>query len=113
MGAAAESLVVDKTIKQFCRSHNISAASYYRLQALGLGPDVLHPPGTNIYRITPAAEAAWQERMAELARSEAAALEQARRVEQTSAAGRAAAASSAHISKQRAARPRGGKRYVE
>ena len=58
------------------------------------------PPGTNIRRITPEADAEWEAKMAKLATEEAARLAQQRRVELASAAGKAAAKSSKHVSRR-------------
>ena len=55
-----------KTIPQFCEAENLSASSYFKLKRLGLGPDEMRFPGTEIVRITPEAHRAWRERMTEL-----------------------------------------------
>ena len=80
-----------ETIAAFCDAENLSKSSYYELQKRGLGPEELRPPGTKIIRITPEAHAKWRERMSELARTEAAELEAARRRELATIAGRLAA----------------------
>jgi hypothetical protein len=89
-----------QTIPEFCASEKISKATFYDLKKRGLAPDVLEIRGSNIRRITAAARAAWHTRMANLASSEAAKLEHERRRELTAAAGKAAALSPLHISKQ-------------
>ena len=76
----------------------MSATKYHDLKNKGLGPEELNVDG--MIRITPEARAEWRERMAELARSEAAQLEAERRRELAVIAGRAAAASPLHISKR-------------
>jgi hypothetical protein len=93
-----------ETRAEFCESEAMSLSFFYKMKQLGLGPDELHVPGTAFVRITPEAKAEWRERMTELARSEAAELEHARRVEQRRRAGAAAAASPKHISRRRAGR---------
>jgi hypothetical protein len=66
----------------------------------GLTPEVSEIPGTRIRRITAAAEAAWDARMAELAQSEAVQLEAERRRAQAAEAGRIAAQSPLHVSRR-------------
>ncbi len=95
-----------ETIAEFCRKERISRAAYYDLRKRGLGPDVFEIPSTRIKRITPESHAAWRERMAELAKSETARLEAARRRELAKAAGKKAAASARHISKINQAKAR-------
>lgn len=89
------------TIGEFCAQEKISLSSFFKLKRLGLGPDVLIVPGTNIHRITSASRKAWHLRMENLAQQEAAALEHQRRVEHGARAGAAAAKSLAHHSKRR------------
>jgi hypothetical protein len=88
---------------QFCWLENISRAKFYQLKKRGLGPDVTDIDG--LQRITPESREAWHERMAELAKGEAARLEAARRRELAVSAGRAAAQSPRHISKQKQQKP--------
>jgi hypothetical protein len=88
------------TRAEWRRHRNISKASHYKMRKLGLAPDEVEVPGTKIARITAAADAAWERRMAELARSEDAKLESERRRAQAAEAGRIAAASPLHISKR-------------
>jgi hypothetical protein len=78
-------------------------STFYKLKKLGLGPDVLHVPGTRIERITPEARQAWRERMAELAKSETAQLQAERRRAQAAEAGKLAAQSPNHVSRRTAA----------
>jgi hypothetical protein len=94
------------TIAQFCRAEHLSKSSYYELRRRGLGPDELRLPGTKIIRITAEARAAWRERMAEFARSEAAQLEAERRRKMASVAGQVAARSPRHISRHHAGQRR-------
>jgi hypothetical protein len=76
-----------KTIPQFCEVENLSASSYFKLKRLGLGPDEMRFPGTEIVRITPEAHRAWRERMTELSQTKQAELERQRRVAQRRDAG--------------------------
>ena len=85
---------------QFCWVENISPAKYHELQKKGLGPAVTDIGG--VQRITPEARAEWHQLMAERAKSGAVRLEAARRRELAIIAGRAAAASPNHVSKNRA-----------
>jgi hypothetical protein len=88
------------TVGEFCLVERFSKTAYYGLKSRGLAPDEFEIPGTRIKRITPEAHAAWRERMAALAQSEAAQLEAERRRAQAVAAGRIAAASPLHVSKR-------------
>jgi hypothetical protein len=85
-----------ETFAEFARAEGFSLSTFYKLKKLGLGPDVLHVPGTRIDRITPEARQAWRERMAELAKSETAQLEAERRRAQAAEAGKLAAQSPNH-----------------
>lgn len=91
------------TLREFRYVENMSAAKYYDLKNKGLGPEELNVDG--MIRITPEARAKWRERMAELARSEAAQLEAERRRELAVIAGCAAAQSPKHVSKQKQQKP--------
>jgi hypothetical protein len=86
------------TRSEFCYVENMSTTKYHDLKNKGLGPEELNVDG--MIRITPEARAKWHERMAELAKSEAAQLEAERRRAQAVEAGKIAAASSLHISKR-------------
>jgi hypothetical protein len=86
------------TRKEFRFLENISTDKFYKLKKRGLTPDEINVDG--LARITPEARAKWHERMAELAKSEAAQLEAQRRRELAVIAGRAAAASPLHILKR-------------
>lgn len=90
----------DLSPAQWRAKRNISKATHYKLKRLGLAPAEWCPPGTNIHRITPAADAEWEAKMAELSQQQTAQLEQQRRVELAKAAGQAAAASPRHISRR-------------
>jgi hypothetical protein len=94
----------DKTIGEFCDSVRISPATFYKLEADGLGPDIFSVPGTRIKRITAQAEAEWRERMQKLAMSKAAKIAEARRHKQTVAAAKKSAASPRHVSRRAAAK---------
>jgi hypothetical protein len=60
---------VARTIPQWGQSKQICIATYHKLKKLGLTPDELHIPGTNIKRITPEADREWIARMAELTKT--------------------------------------------
>jgi hypothetical protein len=72
---------------------------FYELKKRGLTPDEIDIDG--VLRITPKARETWHARMATLAKGEAAQLEAARRRALAAIAGRAAAQSPLHASKQR------------
>jgi hypothetical protein len=99
-----------KTIRQFCEVKNISLASYFKMRRLGYGPDETRVPGTAIVRISPQAECDWDQRMEELRKGQAAALEEERRRAQAQQAGRIAARSPLHMSNRRKAIQRQGPR---
>ena len=84
---------------QFCWLENISRAKFYQLKKRGLAPTVTNIDG--LLRISPEAREEWHERMAEVARGEAARLEAERRREIAALAGRAAAQSPLHVSRQK------------
>jgi hypothetical protein len=84
---------------EFCYVENISRAKFFKLKKRGLAPDETNIDG--LIRITPKARETWHTRMAELAKSEAAQLEAQRRRELAVIAGRAAAQSPKHISRQK------------
>jgi Sec-independent protein translocase protein TatA len=90
------------SIPQFCEAEGFGSGAYYKLKHLGLGPEELPIPGTNLIRITPEARRAWRKRMAEMAREQAAELEaQAQqRSARASRAGKLAAQSPLHVSKR-------------
>jgi hypothetical protein len=94
-----------KTISEFCDAKRISLSSFYELEKRGLGPETQDILG-KIRRITPEAERAWDQQMAELKRTEAAKLEAERRRAQATAAGKVAAQSPMHVSR----RPRQSRR---
>jgi hypothetical protein len=84
--------------REFCYLENMSPTKYHGLKNKGLGPEEMNVDG--MIRITPEARAKWHERMAELAKSEAAQLEAERRRAQAAQVGKIAAASPLHISKR-------------
>ena len=90
----------DKTLGEFLAQKRISKAFYYSLKRRSLGPGETTYPGSRVVRISAAAERAWDERMAQLAQTEAAKLEAERRRAQAAEAGRIAVASPLHISKR-------------
>ena len=61
---------MDKTVAEWCKARHLSRSTYHKLKNLGRGPKELEIPGTRIKRITPEADAEWETRMAELAKSE-------------------------------------------
>jgi hypothetical protein len=66
---------MDKTVAEWCKARHLSRSTYHKLKNLGRGPKELEIPGTRIKRITPEADAEWEARMTELAKSETARLE--------------------------------------
>ena len=91
-----------KTIPEWCKARRLSRSTYHKLKKLGRGPKELEIPGTRIKRITPEADAEWEARMAELAKSEDAQLEAERRRAQAAEAGKLAAQSPNHVSRRTA-----------
>jgi hypothetical protein len=89
-----------KTIPEWCKARRLSRSTYHKLKKLGRGPKELEIPGTRIKRITPEADAEWEARMAELAKSETAQLEAERRRAQAAEAGKLAAQSPNHVSRR-------------
>jgi hypothetical protein len=89
------------TIDGFCLAEAMSKASFFKLRRLGLAPDTYLVPGTRLVRITQVARRAWQKRMAELSKTEAAKRAQQRRTALASAAGKAGYASPLHVQRQR------------
>src|SRR5262245_56918602 len=91
------------TIQDFCYLENITKATYYKLKRNGLGPEETNVliEGARLVRITAEARRAWHAKLKAQQLSQAGQLEAARRKAQTSAAGKAGAASELHISKQR------------
>ena len=98
---------MDKTVPEWCKARHLSRSTYHKLKNLGRGPKELAIPGTRIKRITPEADAEWEARMAELAKSEAARLEAEHRRAQAAEAGKLAAQSPNHVSRRIAAPGRG------
>jgi hypothetical protein len=94
----------DWTLPEFCARKRISKSTYLKLRKAGLGPEetTITLPGFNLTRITPEARRDWERKLAKLRQSKVAELESARRQAQVKAAGRLAAASPHHISKNRA-----------
>jgi len=90
----------DKTLAEFLAQKRISKAFYYGLKKRGLGANETTYPGSRVIRISAAAEQAFDERIAEYAKSEAAKLEAQRRSAQAAAAARLAVQSPRHVSKR-------------
>jgi hypothetical protein len=88
------------TRKQFCDVENISLSTYAKLQRLGVGPRETHFPKMNLVRISPEARQKWRVDREKRNQTEAATIEQARRVILASAAGKKAAESPTHVSKR-------------
>jgi hypothetical protein len=91
---------MDKTVAEWCKARHLSRSTYHKLKNLGRGPKELEIPGTRIKRITPEADAEWETRMAELAKTETARLEAERRRELAIVAGQIAAESPRHVSRR-------------
>ena len=87
------------TQREFRYFEHISKTKYAELKRHGLAPEETNIDG--LLRITPEAREAWHQRLAALANTEDAKLETERRRELAVIAGKAAAASPLHISKQR------------
>jgi hypothetical protein len=86
--------------RQWCRAKGLSVSSGYKIKNSGLGPELLEVPGIRGARVTPEADAIWERRMAEAAQSQDAQLEAERRRAQAVQAGRIAAQSPQHVSRQ-------------
>ena len=94
----------DWTPQEWRVRKHISKSTHLKLKRAGLAPEeeVVTLPGFKLARITPQARRDWQQKIAELRQSREAALESARRQAQVESAGRLAAQSPNHISKNRA-----------
>ena len=81
---------------------DMSAASFYKMVALGLGPVTTVIPGTSIQIVTPEARRAWRKRIAKYNAEKADELRAAQdaRTARASRAGKSAAASPAHYSRR-------------
>jgi hypothetical protein len=99
-GASEVTNMPDMTRAEWRARRKISKSTHYKLKRLGLAPEETAPPGINIGRITEEADAAWERRMAELAKSETAKIAAARRAVQATEAGRIPAQSERHVSKR-------------
>jgi hypothetical protein len=101
--AAHAAMVIDKeaswTLPYWCAQQPYSLTTFYKLEKLGLTPEVTRIPGTKICRITAAARREYEARISKLSRDKGAKRELERRRAQTAAAGRLAAASPLHVSK--------------
>jgi hypothetical protein len=94
---------VARTIPEWCKGKRICIATYHKLKKLGLTPDELHIPGTNIKRITSKADREWIARMAELTKTKEYKREAERRTALAKKAGDMAARSPKHISQRKKA----------
>jgi hypothetical protein len=94
----------DWTPQEWRIRKHFSKSTHLKLKKAGLAPEeeVIMLPGFNLVRITPQARRDYERKIAELRQSREAALESARRQAQVEAAGRLAAQSPNHISKDRA-----------
>jgi hypothetical protein len=91
------------TRTEFCLAERISKSKFYALKKKHLTPDELDIDGTR--RITAQARRDWRALMLARPQTEAAQLEAHRRREAASLAGRIAAASPLHVSKQNRHKP--------
>ena len=89
------------TRAEFWTAEHMSSSTYHKMRKAGLGPDEVQLPGMAFTRITAKARREWHARMEEFRKSRAAQLERERRSELARAAGKKAAKSANHISKQR------------
>ena len=94
----------DWTPQEWRARKHFSKSTHLKLKKAGLAPEeeVVMLPGFRLVRITPQARRDWQRKITELRQSKEAALESARRQAQVESAGRFAAQSPNHISKNRA-----------
>jgi hypothetical protein len=88
------------TRKQFCLAENISMSTYAKMKRNGHGPKETHYPGMTLVRIEPEARRKWKLEREKWDKTEAAFLEEARRIALARAAGEKAATSPRHISKR-------------
>ncbi len=91
----------NRTLAEFLDIERISKTTYVDLRRRGYGPRELRVPNSKVIRITQQAHVEWRQRMAELANTEAAQLEAARRRQQAVEAGKRAAQSPTHVSRRR------------
>jgi predicted DNA-binding transcriptional regulator AlpA len=98
MSASSKAIAEDKSysIREFCLLEGISLATYYKMRKAGYGPREMRLPGSSFVRISAAARAEWQEKLEQLARSTAIAIESATRSTARAAAGRKGAQSPNH-----------------
>jgi phage regulator Rha-like protein len=93
-------LAADLTWAEWQAKHNISKSTRCKMQRMGLAPETLRIPGTNVVRITPEAVRRWKELMDKLATEREAKREQQRRIDNCRRAAKRAAASANHVSKR-------------
>lgn len=103
----SENVTASETIAEWCAVENMSKAAFYDLKRRSpdLVPQLLEIPGTRIVRVIEPHDA-WRARVAEASKRSQARLERERRKEIAAIAGKAAAASTAHVSKQQKPRRR-------
>jgi hypothetical protein len=93
------------TRAEFCALERMSLSTYHKLKRSGRGPHEIKFSGMAFVRITAEARREWHARIEEYRQSEAAQVEEQRRSAFATNAGKKAAASPLHISKQKARRP--------
>lgn len=105
----SENVTASETISEWCAVENMSKAAFYSLKRHNpdLVPQLLEVPGTRIVRVIESHDA-WRARVAEAMKRKQARLERERRKEIATIAGKAAAASAAHVSKRPQAKSRRG-----
>jgi hypothetical protein len=86
--------------REFCERKGISLSTYQKLQREGNGPKETWYPGVKGPRITPEAEAEWDQHIAEYQKSKEAKLEAERRTALAKHAGEKAKESEKHVSKR-------------
>jgi hypothetical protein len=91
----------DWTPQEWRVRKHFSKSTHLKLKKAGLAPEeeVVMLPGFNLVRITPQARRDWERKIAALRQSKEAELESARRQVQVETAGRLAAQSPNHVSK--------------
>jgi hypothetical protein len=94
------------TLGEFCEIERMSRSTYHKIKRAGRGPSETRVPGMTLIRITAAARREWHAKIEAWGHDQEAALEAQRRSEAASRAGKLAAASPLHVSKQKRAAAR-------
>jgi hypothetical protein len=76
---------VTYTIKEWCAAERQSAATFHKLQRMGVGPQTIKVPGTHLVRIIESRES-WHRRMLAMAEERKAKQERQRRSQQSAEA---------------------------